>query len=133
MRNSPQVVIACVGFFVWPTSPGLMAQTQVVFEWRLEDRFGLDLDGDGLIDIPNTAEYAQPATLRVLLDATGTRLVVGGTPVPPTRYDWWVSDTGGRRFKRTDVPQVEFALPMGTYEVHLQARNGDTVAETRDT
>lgn len=40
--------------------------------WSMEERYGLDEDGDGIVDAHDTVAEAQPESWRVRLDACAT-------------------------------------------------------------
>jgi len=104
---------------------------QPVFAVAMPDRFGTDADSDGVVDMPNTAEYVQGCpegchgavrfTLR--LDAWASRASLSGAPLPITGYRWRVTGPAGLVAARVmQSPVVEFRLPEGTYRVTLDVQ-----------
>src|SRR2546426_804931 len=75
------------------------------FVWSVADRFGLDRNNDGFIDLPNTAEYIRPNTFTVTFDATpsvlprpvGAQVVITNLSAALdsvhhlVRYEWRIS------------------------------------------
>lgn len=105
----------------------------VAFDWSMADRFGLDGNGDGLVDyFPETSDRPgltgeiDPGLFEVTLDACDT---TGDAPI--TSYGWTIDG----------VPEATVAacshtllLPEGSYQVQLTATDseGDQSAVTRD-
>ena len=117
-----------------------------VVTWSISDRFGIDADGDGLVDIPNTPEYTHnraPGSCALRCDAArfDVRFEAGltGTPadlgyLPVVAYRWEISGAGlpaPRRYL-TSAPELEVALPEGDYtlEVRAAVSFGGFVVET---
>lgn len=101
------------------------------FSAAMPDRFGTDADGDGIIDLPNTAAYVQgcpagcagPVRFTLRLDASPSRASLAGAPLPITGYGWRISGPDGLVAERaTASPVVEFRLPEGSYRVALDVR-----------
>lgn len=105
-----------------------------VVNWTTDDRFGVDADGDGRIDLPNTAEYVHnrrspcpascpPPLLSIHLDAGlsgASGLGLGSLPI--LTYRWIVSGgglAGPLTFVRTG-PHLDLALPEGDYRVEMR-------------
>lgn len=96
-------------------------------EWSTPDRFGLDLDGDGFLDLPNTPEYVTPPDGRfeVAFDATGSTAwaSVDGEPtdVEVLRYLWrFDSDALVSPLRvETSEPEVVVRLPEGPAQVEF--------------
>jgi lysophospholipase L1-like esterase len=97
----------------------------------MPDRFGLDVDLDGLVDLPNTPEYAVgpgSGLFEVVLDgrlSTGT-MDGGRVILPLLRYDWSID---GARLPAPVVaadggPSYRVTLPEGTYDVSLTVTAG---------
>ena len=105
-------------------------------EWSMAERFGVDANGDGLPDIPNTLEYVlnlptgacdegcrEPAAFDVTLDASGVELVSLQNPSAAIDSYLWqiVTDSGEAVFDaRTDLPEVDARLAEGDYRVTLR-------------
>jgi lysophospholipase L1-like esterase len=104
-----------------------------VYQWSMPDRFGLDQDHDGLIDLPNTEEYTHnrapgscpagcmEALFDVLLDASASTATLGGESLPIVSYRWSVGIEG-----RSDTleytragPALPLLLPEGDHTVTL--------------
>jgi len=104
---------------------------QPAFTAAMPDRFGADADADGVVDMPNTAQYVQGCpegcrgavrfTLR--LDASASRASLSGAPLPLVGYHWRVTGAAGLVAARVmESPVVEFRLPEGTYRVTLDVQ-----------
>ncbi len=108
------------------------------FVWSVADRFGLDRNNDGFIDLPNTAEYIRPNTFTVTFDATpsvlprpvGAQVVITNLRAAldsvhhSVTYEWRIS--GGplsqpvtRRGGWDDARQWSTGLPQGVFTVVL--------------
>jgi lysophospholipase L1-like esterase len=102
------------------------------FDATMPDRFGLDADGDGLIDLPNSARYVQAGTggacgasclpaFTLRLDASPSTATMGGVPLPMVSFRWEVFGPGGRHIvRRGAAPGLEIELPEGQYQVSLE-------------
>lgn len=109
-------------------------------EWSMPARFGLDLNGNGLIDIPNSIDYVlnlDPGScasgcdgvvpvFSVLLDATSLRLHdESGTVLPIEAYTWTVIDSSiGSPTVTVGGLQATVELPEGQFEVALEITSG---------
>jgi hypothetical protein len=120
------------------TEPGAEGEWNVVgsFDWSLPDRFGLDLNEDGRIDVPNTLEYVLnleagacaagcpdvTPEFTVVLDASEVALIdTLGVPTKIDSYRWTVSDGEAVVLaESTDSSQAVVQLPEGIYEVQLE-------------
>jgi hypothetical protein len=106
------------------------------FEWSLPERFGLDANQDGRIDIPNTIEYVlnlEPGAcaagcpdvtpeFTVVLDASGVSLLdTAGTPAEIDNFRWTVR-IGDEVLltESTDSTQAVVRLAEGTYDILLE-------------
>ncbi len=103
------------------------------FEMSMPDRFGIDGDGDGIIDLPNTAEYVSgrrpggcdgtcpEATFTVVLDASASRVTLGGVNVPISMRHRWDIEAGGEPVAQVESfgPLARVDLPEGEYTVTL--------------
>jgi len=99
------------------------------FDWRMADRFGLDENGDGLIDLRNTKDYANPGRFHVTLDA-------GNSSGAIASYQWTVVEkkagfTVPLFTQPLDVPTLELDLPEGLYTALLTVRGVDGSKATR--
>src|SRR5262245_47485595 len=91
------------------------------FDFSMPDRFR-DYNGDGRLDLPNTAEYANPSNgFHVDFDGTLTQ----GATAEAT-YSWVISGGGlpGSITLHDDGPQPGINLPEGAYSVRLTVDNG---------
>lgn len=101
------------------------------FRATMPDRFGIDGDADGILDMPNTARYVQgcpegcrgPVRFTLRLNASESRASLVGRPLGITGYRWRVTGPDGLVAARwTETPLVEFRLPEGTYRVALDVQ-----------
>jgi hypothetical protein len=119
-----------------PTSTTAPADLIPLIAWSVPERFGVDGNADGRIDVPNTAEYAHnlapgtcsngcpegPPTFAVTLSGAGSVSEVG----PIDDYRWEV-----RRGSEvvasvvTAAPESEIRLAEGPYDVSLTVTSGD--------
>jgi len=91
------------------------------FEWSMEQRVGKDLNGDGRIDVPNTADYANPQSFELNFTACAT----GGDSIQS--YDWLIQGTNDLRSCRTTTPTYKLrGVRHESYNVRLTVtdRNG---------
>ena len=102
------------------------------FEWSMADRYGIDTDLDGLVDMPNTAAYVHgtvpsrcdpacpEAVFPVTLEAHIGGSSVGGA-IPFIDYSWHLQpETGPARDFVLHVPRVIVGLPEGRTEATLR-------------
>lgn len=89
----------------------------VDFDYAMADRFGLDLNRNGIIDLPNTAQYAQAPTFALTLSVDGDP-----SPDPTVVYRWQLQPpTGGtpiaiqRKASAMAANPPVLNLPQGTY------------------
>jgi len=118
----------------------------------MADRFGLDKNSDGRMDLPNTVTYVQPSTFTVTFDATSTVLPRvegaerGGQNYHTllearhraVRYEWQISGGGlaqplSRQGGWDDARQWSAELPQGVFDVDLTAHFGEWVGHVRAT
>lgn len=110
------------------------APTRVSFTWELDDRFGLDADGDGLIEIENTAEYAHqrhrgscpgacpPVRLWTTLTAAPAPGELGLAESGVLTYEWRLGGPGGSSTYHRTKPLLRLLLPEGRHDVDLRVR-----------
>lgn len=114
---------------------GGLAEVAGEVDWSMADRFGLDANGDGLPDVPNTLDYVlnQPAgtcadgcsdivaRFDVELDATDVDLVSpGSAAVPISSYTWTLTTSGGDPLViESDEPRTIVQLPEGEFDLTL--------------
>src|SRR5437762_841248 len=90
-RFRPLVFVSLVVGLLWAVPSSLFATGPIAgFDWSMPDRFGLDEDGDGIVDIPNSAAYAQPSGFTVNFD--GSPSAPGASPI--VSYNWVVRGNG---------------------------------------
>src|SRR5712692_2359152 len=100
------------------------------FDYTMPDRFGLDKNGDGLIDYNYSNAFINPSQWEVDLDACASS--GGGSGI--VRYSW---DLGagalGDRVSTTCHMSAEFPA-LGTYHVRLSitTQDGQTASATHD-
>ena len=108
-----------------PPANGLTAR----FQWRMAERYGIDQNGNGFMDLPNTFEYAHPSGFTVRFDATCA--AAGSSPI--AAYDWEISGNGlpSPLHFSSVTPSVP-NLQQGLYNVRLTvtAQDGPTNSTT---
>lgn len=104
----------------------------VDFDYAMAERFGRDLNSNGLVDLPNTATYAQPAALSLTFS-----VLDDPNPDPSTVYHWSMQPTVGAPtvVQRTaaqiasgDAPTV--SVPAETYATTFRKIVGGVVADS---
>lgn len=111
----------------------VLMTANAAFTWKMADRFGIDQDSDGLIDMHNSATFVQAPSFRVNLDAGPST-----ADAAITAFNW--SITGDQLPNATlNLPatitrtgrQPSLDLPQGVYYVNLTITAGaDTVTFT---
>ena len=104
------------------------------FDWSTDARFGLDANGDGVIEIENTPEFVHnrvpgscpgtcpPLRVAVKLFAQPTPGAVGLPASGFLSYEWRISGpTGSGVYHRTG-PGLDLFLPEGDHEIDLRVR-----------
>ncbi|QDV35927.1 SGNH/GDSL hydrolase family protein [Tautonia plasticadhaerens] len=104
----------------------------VGFDYAMAERFGRDLNDNGLIDLPNTATYAQPATLSLSFS-----VLDDPDPDPETTYSWSMASTAGgdptvvtrtaAQIASGDLPTT--SLPAGVYTTTFERSVGGVVTD----
>lgn len=134
------VLLFCLGFSAgmvgWLAGP-LSAQeapTRVSFAWTMDPRFGLDVDGDGLIEVENTPEYTHnraPGScpgacpeilLGVALTAAPSAADLGLPATGFVSYEWRISGPRGAGTYHRTTPYLTLLLPEGDHKVELRVR-----------
>ncbi len=107
---------------------------RAAISWRMDDRFGLDDDDDGLIEIENSAEYVHhrhpgscpgpcpPIRLWTTLSATPTPEHLGVAPSGILTYQWQITGPAGSATYYRTKPLLRLLLPEGSHEVVLHVR-----------
>lgn len=128
---------ACNPFASGDDVPDLVA----AFDWEMAPRFGLDGDGDGRIDVPNSEEYVRGldpgacpggcagrmAAFQVTLDATSSR----SDSAAIDSYRWEVAAAGSEVVRTLQGPRVDVSMAEGDHEVVLTVgRGADTASVT---
>lgn len=100
------------------------------FASSMPERFGLDADGDGLLDMPNSVEYVRgaaasdcavcPALFRLRLDAADSTATMGPQALPILSYRWEITGEGRHLVRRGLLAALEVELPEGRYRVSLE-------------
>jgi lysophospholipase L1-like esterase len=110
----------------------------LVIDWEMPERFGIDEDGDGLVDLPNTVEYVHgraPGScpsgcrqalfpVRLLAQGVVTAPTADGSRVglPVASYEWRVRGQGLDLHRWSSRPELSLVLPEGAYSVDLALR-----------
>jgi hypothetical protein len=95
----------------------------------MAERYGIDENGNGMIDLPNTFAYAHPSGFTVRFDATCAG--VGNSPI--AAYDWEISGNGlASPLHFSSVQPSVPNLHEGLYNVRLTvtAQDGTTNSTT---
>lgn len=86
-----------------------------VFSWRMSDRYGLDSNNNGRIDMPNSKAYVNPASYTIRLDASSTM-----SPLAITSYKWTISGGGLSAPLGYTGQKISAKVPkLGKYTVKL--------------
>lgn len=136
LRITAALAVALAGLPAAPAGASAAPEPIVpVITWTMGDRFGGDADGDGLIDLPNTTEYAHnrapgscptrcpQAKFDLAFEAglAGTTAELAALPV--TNYRWTVS--GGSLHEplqyTTVTSELRLLLPEGAYTMEVVA------------
>src|ERR1044071_10294333 len=88
-------------------------QSYVVnFDWKMDRRFGLDNNSNGMIDVPNTSAYVNPNVangkprFHVELYSVGSRIIFNNHVIVPDSYTWTIRDLGGQVLKTGTVNEA---------------------------
>lgn len=121
--------------------PGAEVSVVGSFDWSVPDRFGLDGDGDGRLDVPNSLEYVLNLeagscasgcadvvpVFNVELDASEVSLVASDVEVPIDGYEWTLEGNGDIKVVASESAQAVVELPEGSYDTRLEIRGGGRV------
>lgn len=105
---------------------------QFSIDWEAEKRFGVDLNRNGKIDIPNSYEYVHPEAFYLDIFLTGSGGDLNELMQRPQRFRWTVRSTNGNILieEETAAPRLKAALPeQGDYNVTV-AFDGQTAEGT---
>jgi lysophospholipase L1-like esterase len=106
--------------------------TRASFSWAIDDSFGSDADGDGVIEIENTPEYVHnrlpgscseacpEARFWVELVATPQPSQIGLPSPGLVSYEWHVSGGAGTGVYHRSRPDLRLRLPEGRHEIDLR-------------
>ncbi|HSG79814.1 MAG TPA: SGNH/GDSL hydrolase family protein, partial [Acidimicrobiia bacterium] len=110
----------------------------LVIDWEMPERFGIDEDGDGLVDLPNTVEYVHgrmPGScpsgcrqalfpIRLLAQGVVTAPTSDGSRIglPIASYEWRIRGQGLDLHRWSSRPELALVLPEGEYSVALTLR-----------
>lgn len=111
------------------TAPPLTA----IFDWSVPDRFGLDRDGEGMIDFDYSREYIHPVDYQVNFDACASLAGQGGTRI--VSYTWNIENVGfSKTVTENSCKTSPQSLGQGNYRVTLTvtAQNGQTHSVTKE-
>jgi PKD repeat protein len=108
--------------FWFYSASAIVSEPNAKFDWSMPDRFGLDEDGDGVVDIPNTFANAQPSGFTVNLDANSS--MPGGSPIVS---HYWIIQGNGLSSPITLNGATPSAsnLEEGIYSVSLTVADAD--------
>lgn len=107
--------------------------TRAGFTWEMEPRFGIDADGDGLIELENSHEYLHNRKPRscqgacpeprfgVTLQATPSADQLGVAP-RLFSYEWRITGPGGAGTYFRSGPELRLLLPEGEHEIDVRVR-----------
>ena len=86
---------------------------QFSIDWEAEKRFGVDLNRNGKIDIPNSYEYVHPEAFYLDIFLTGNGSDLNELLQRPQRFRWTVRDAAGNVLieEETRAPRLKAALP----------------------
>jgi hypothetical protein len=100
-------------------SDGSAPPIQADFSWSMADRYGLDLNRNGLIDLPNSKSYVNPSAYVVKLDASST-----ASPLAVTAYRWTISGAGLSVPLVGSGQKLSARIPkLGEYTVNLEVED----------
>ncbi|MEZ5297063.1 MAG: hypothetical protein R2697_12535 [Ilumatobacteraceae bacterium] len=110
----------------FPLTPTVSAAEQpaasaATFEWSMPDRFGLDTNGDHVIDeidLDTPTSFTQPTSWRIDFDACA-----GGAPTPGATYQWTFAGTIAEPTTSCTTSH-QFPAVDTTYEVVLTVTVG---------
>src|SRR6266850_8136685 len=140
MARFIQIAFVVPGLLLLP--PPLLdpaAPSAVLFTWKMEDRYGLDRNRDGFLDLPNTYEYAH--NMAGAWDSSTDveprfNVTFDASPVPgmrtPTTYSWQATGPVTKTFQSTGTHWSD-SLPEGAYSVTLTVSDGTLSASTTRT
>ncbi|MCU0282119.1 MAG: hypothetical protein MUE66_09970 [Acidimicrobiia bacterium] len=137
MRRCLLIAAVVAAASAWPAVPAAGAPpagAAVVVRPRIDstmpDRFGLDADGDGLLDLPNSAAYVRggaspgcpacPALFSLRLDGSGSTAMMGAQSLPIVSYRWELTGAARQVVRRGTQPVLDIDLPEGLYRVALE-------------
>lgn len=127
------VAAAVVGLGPGPSS-AQETPVRASFDWSTDARFGLDADGDGVIEIENTPEAVHnrvpgscpgacpPLRVGIKLFAQPTPGAVGLPASGFLSYEWRISGPGGSGVYHRVGPNLDLFLPEGDHEIDLRVR-----------
>lgn len=88
-------------------------------KWKMEERYGLDNDNDGIIDIPNSPAYVQQSCFNVTLNA----VMKNHKPEISVHYKWQITSlSNNQNVHVTDFQNqnnTTACLPEGSYKITL--------------
>jgi hypothetical protein len=106
------------------------------FDWRMTDRFGLDNNRNGILDMPNSFEYShnlEPGTCRrvacggvvATFEITLMAALTGvDSTISDVLYKWDLTGAGivGSIHREASLPELKVRLAEGQYDVTLTAQ-----------
>ena len=110
--NQTRVTNQTIGANEMPT--WLPVAEPISITWTVPARFGLDGDGDGLVNYPTTPEDVQHESYRVDLKVAAN----GGSCDPTKRYDWFLDGVLTAAIQEGCVFHVDFPRE-GEFQVTL--------------
>lgn len=95
----------------------------VDFDWKMADRFGIDANRNGLIDLPNTFQYASPDKFVVQFTPIITGAALSQINRFQIRYKWTTPEESVSYVIDRIViksANVAFSLPQGDHKIILE-------------
>lgn len=92
---------------------------QFSLDWEMEKRFGVDVNLNGKIDIPNSFEYVHPDGFKTTIFLTGEGKALQRLQEADHLYHWVINGSGVSKEVNTQTPSVSVKLPQGEFSVSV--------------